>query len=174
MVPQRTGSQSPVTAQQVFNNKANLPPSCWLQLYRPFSRTQSRYGSSVLLGSCQIESAVQTGIKNMMNWVTHLNPRPAEIKAQVSVCQAYRYILMCLFKHRLCACYRGAAVLLFILLPYSSHKVNCWNDLYLSKHLRDITNLETPSAGRDKNTHRQYVCVCCENTALIPEFVMEP
>lgn len=34
---------------------------------------------------------------------------------------------------------------LFILLPHSSHKVNCWDDLYLSKHLREITSLATPS-----------------------------
>lgn len=103
-------------------------------------------------------------INDMMNWVTHLNPqsyRLAETKALVTVCQEYRHKCPCLFRHKLSACYWGAAVLLFILLPHLSHKVNCWDDLYLSKHLRDITSLATPSVWRAQ-TQTEYVCVCLE------------
>lgn len=46
---QRTGSQSAAAARQVFNNTAKLPPSCWLQLGRPFSRAPRGHSSSVVL-----------------------------------------------------------------------------------------------------------------------------
>ena len=106
-------------------------------------------------------SLLLTGIKNMMNWVTHLSPQNyllAEIKAQVSVCQTYRYICLCLFKYRLSACCWGAIVLLFILAPYSSHKVNWRDDLYLRRYLRDITSLAIPSVWREQK-YAKSVCV---------------
>lgn len=81
----------------------------------------------VLLAFCQ--SAVQMG-----NWFTHLNlwsyppkPKPGWL------CAKPIGINVCLFRHRLSACYCGTSVPLFILLPHMLHKVNCWNDLYLSR-----------------------------------------
>lgn len=130
---QRTGSQSPVTDQQVFNNKAKLPQSWWLHLYRSFSRAH------ILCTICWIQ----------MEMVERVRNPSAEIKAQVT----FHNMSVFVQSQTVCLLSRTSA-LLFILLPHSSHKVNCWDDLCLSKHLRDITSLATPSVWRElKYTH---------------------
>ncbi len=172
---QRTGSQS-FASRQVFHYKTNLPPSCWLQLYCPFSRAQRGCSSSVVSVFCQIESAAQTGINNMMNWVKHLNPRsyrPAEIKARwvfkrivMSVCLDAGCLPVteelqswCLFCSH--ACHTRLIVEMTFIWANTSETLQEW---------------QHPQYGEHINTHTAYACVFVwrTDTVLISEFVVEP
>lgn len=73
---------------------------------------------------------------------------------------SYISVCLCLLRRRLSARYWGAAALLFILLLPSSHKVNCWDNLYSSKHLKDITSLAKPISMVRTLIH---TCVCLES-----------
>lgn len=62
-------------------------------------------------------------------------------------------VILCLLSNSKCTCYWGTALLLFALLPHSSHKVNCWNDLYLRKTSETLKSWQYRQHGETTNTH---------------------
>lgn len=88
--------------------------------------------SLILSALRQTAPAAEMTKKDMMQW-SHSSSLWAI--SRVSVCQADIDMCVCLGLGRLAVSMQLQPL---CLLPHSSHKVNCWNDLYLHKHLRHI------------------------------------
>lgn len=82
-------------------------------------------------------------------------------------CHSWLDVILCLLSNSRCTCYWGTALLLFALLPHSSHKVNCWNDLYLRKTSETLKSWQYCQHGETTNTHSM------SDSILILIFVVE-